>query len=377
MSNTVFDGQNLLSVAPDEFTFYREAISSARTDNVFYVETDYPSGWRVDRIVDAANRTTPVTWVRTTSNGVTALTSGAANTNTRVVLAVTANSGAERSAIIWIAVGRLRYAVNVAQTNTSGAFTLTTNAAASYPLDGRSNTISVTANFPWKITSVTDTYGILQNGSSLIGMTGQNNNISFTMARQDPAISKQGRPAGVIFEQQGGLGNMMVVVSITADEDLYVGRLGGQLVKAGGVWQYERPLYVQKKNAATNLAWSPTFTETGVTDRIQGKANTLALNLMSATEYPAANYCFQMNENYTDIRNVSDPDYVWFLPSPNQLMAVWTVRNSFDSADRPSYEHYWSSAENSVNQASGENLNTYYRFTGVKNLLYFVRCVRE
>ena len=124
MGNIVFDGQNMLAVSEGEFSFGSNKIVNEQGDNVFYVQTDYTnadaskSGWRVEKIVDATDDTKAVTWVKTTTNGTTALTGGVANIKAKVVLAVDENTdGEERNAVIWIAAGRLRYAVKVKQSN--------------------------------------------------------------------------------------------------------------------------------------------------------------------------------------------------------------------------------------------------------------------
>lgn len=126
----VFDGQHILSVSRAGFTFDNNAITTATDDNVLYVMTDYTtaaaggtSGWYIEKIVDADDDTQDVTWVKTTSNGATVLTSGAANSRVKVVLAIEKNSlGEDRSAEVWIAAGRLRYAVTVTQSATESLY---------------------------------------------------------------------------------------------------------------------------------------------------------------------------------------------------------------------------------------------------------------
>lgn len=115
MGNIAFDGQNTLSVSQDSYSFGRKAITDEQDDNVLYVLTDYlttasggTSGWYVEKIVDASDGTTPVTWVALTP------TSGAANVKAKVILTVSSTTQ-NRSAVIWIAAGRLRYAVTVTQ----------------------------------------------------------------------------------------------------------------------------------------------------------------------------------------------------------------------------------------------------------------------
>lgn len=120
LGNNVFDGQNILSVSQDSYFFSRDAKTSKEEDNVLYVMTDYKttatggkSGWYVEKIVDANDETANVTWVDLSQRD------GAADNPTEVFLTVEENkTTTERSAIIWIAAGRLRYPVKVTQSLT-------------------------------------------------------------------------------------------------------------------------------------------------------------------------------------------------------------------------------------------------------------------
>lgn len=116
MGNVVFDGQYALSVSQDNYSFFRDACTVEESDNVLYVQTNYKttsgvnSGWYIDRIVDATDKTTPVSWLTLTPN------TGAVDNKTKVVLTYEENnSGKSRSAIVWIAAGRLRFPVTVIQ----------------------------------------------------------------------------------------------------------------------------------------------------------------------------------------------------------------------------------------------------------------------
>ena len=120
LGNNVFDGQNILSVSQDSYFFSRDAKISKEEDNVLSIMTDYKttaaegkSGWYVEKIVDANDETAEVTWVDLSQR------SGAADNPTEVFLTVEENkTTTERSAIIWIAAGRLRYPVKVTQSLT-------------------------------------------------------------------------------------------------------------------------------------------------------------------------------------------------------------------------------------------------------------------
>lgn len=117
MTGIAFDGQHTLSVSQNEFTFFRDERTASDDDNSLFVKTDYaPStgsggGWTIEKIVNAADGTTPVTWLTVTP------TSGAVNVKTETKLTFGENtSGSVRSAVVWFAAGRLRYPVTVTQT---------------------------------------------------------------------------------------------------------------------------------------------------------------------------------------------------------------------------------------------------------------------
>lgn len=120
LGNNVFDGQNILSVSQDSYFFSRDAKTSKEEDNVLSIMTDYKttatggkSGWYVEKIVDANDEATEVTWVNLSQRN------GAADNPAEVFLTVEENkTTTERSAIIWIAAGRLRYQVKVTQSLT-------------------------------------------------------------------------------------------------------------------------------------------------------------------------------------------------------------------------------------------------------------------
>lgn len=120
LGNNVFDGQNILSVSQDSYFFSRDAKISKEEDNVLSIMTDYKttaaggkSGWYVEKIVDANDETADVTWVDLSQRN------GTADNPAEVFLTVEENSTTtERSAIIWIAAGRLRYPMKVTQSLT-------------------------------------------------------------------------------------------------------------------------------------------------------------------------------------------------------------------------------------------------------------------
>ncbi len=92
--------------------------SSARIgeqeDNDMTVYSAYTDGWTIEGIVDAADGTTPATWITPS------VTEGPDSRTTHVTLNITANgTGADRSAVILITAGRLKAQVTVTQRWTS------------------------------------------------------------------------------------------------------------------------------------------------------------------------------------------------------------------------------------------------------------------
>ena len=167
--------------------------------------------------------------------------------------------------------------------------------------------------------------------------------------------------------------------SATVEGAMYVGYFGGELVRnSRGVWKFTRKLYVQDSDESSGQ-WATEIGETGVTNRTDGKGNTLALYNLSSTAYPAANRCFEKNVNFSDIGNVNQANYVWYLPAQSQLMAIWVAHSSFATAGKLYSGNYWSATESSAYVAwyvdfdSGNTRNTLYGKTND----YQVRCVRE
>lgn len=118
MGNIVFDGQNTLSVSQDQYNLSAKKREERGEDNLLCIMTDYidpvddsKSGWYVEKIVDAENDQ-QVDWLSLSEE------SGVPDKKAEVFLKVDKYTvGADRKAIIWIAAGRLRYAVNVTQSS--------------------------------------------------------------------------------------------------------------------------------------------------------------------------------------------------------------------------------------------------------------------
>lgn len=511
LGNVDFDGQNILSVSQDKYTFARDAITAAQDNNLLDILTDYQtdatggiSGWYVEKIVDAHDDSQTVTWVQLTPDN------GVANVRATAILTVLKNdTPQERSAVIWIAAGRLRYPVTVSQTlnsalgiqlaggsvNAAGqtelvfvstvgvapasqpltvnwqpkdadlivssmvigangfpsgvgepngniaggnggtgtvtytiqpagftslevdewqggnpflekvskvdfvtgnginytaanvflrqiSYNLLTDVRDGYMLDAQTETLKVRANFGWTITAVADPDNILQDGSNLIGRAGGNNTttgdaVNFTMVAEDLQAPKTGKTATITFTNMGDGSTWDVV--ITAGGTLYVGYFGGALVETNGVWQFERPLYVQSKDESEGRPWGDPDTFTTGLNNWDGKSNTYAMN---STAHPAAYLCMQ--KNGVAIGSISDPNYNWYLPAQNQLMAVWVVQTSFDLAYQLTSESspwrdeswYWTSTEyygylSRYVSGMGETASTN------KDITCSVRCVRE
>lgn len=114
MSNVVFDGQYMLGVSVGEFTLPRDAYIHLSEGNSLSITTDYPSGWNVDKTIDAGGSN--ITWLSLVSTTGSAITSGAANSTTNVKLKLSENtSGSIRIGYIHLKAGRLDYVIKVTQ----------------------------------------------------------------------------------------------------------------------------------------------------------------------------------------------------------------------------------------------------------------------
>lgn len=105
ITQIVYNGQYMLGVSKEEFTFIREVRSY---DNELLVTTDYPSGWKVDKIVDASDNS--VNWLTVAPQN------GVMGAITSTVLTLTENNSADiRTAFIHLSAGSLSYIVTVNQ----------------------------------------------------------------------------------------------------------------------------------------------------------------------------------------------------------------------------------------------------------------------
>ncbi len=117
MGNIAFDGQYVLSVSRNVFSFSRDERRSDTGDNVLFVFTDYAtsaagakSGWYVEKIVDASDGITEVDWL-----AISPERADASVKQKTVIMVDLNNTGQARSANIIFAAGRLRYPVRVDQ----------------------------------------------------------------------------------------------------------------------------------------------------------------------------------------------------------------------------------------------------------------------
>lgn len=114
LTNIVVDGQYMLGVSQGEFSLPRNERTASNDDNSLLLTTDYPSGWVVDKIVDAGN--TAISWLSLVSTSGTAITSGVSGSTTTTKLKLTENtSGSARVGFINLKAGRLTYVVKVTQ----------------------------------------------------------------------------------------------------------------------------------------------------------------------------------------------------------------------------------------------------------------------
>lgn len=137
ISDIVFDGQYMLGVSKTEFTFTREERTISSTDNILSVTTDYPTGWTVEKIVDASG--SDINLETNPSSGWLKLSpaTGASGSTISTQFVMLENStGSTRNAFIHLRAGRLTYVLNVTQT-----------AEAAWVLmlrDGATNTTEIT-----------------------------------------------------------------------------------------------------------------------------------------------------------------------------------------------------------------------------------------
>ena len=181
-----------------------------------------------------------------------------------------------------------------------------------------------------------------------------------------------------------------------ASENKVIGYFSGNLIEVndageptvgGGYWRRDTKLVVADEDVSTSMMqWATAVDVTNITDRWDGKGNTLALyqkNVDGGTTYPAATAAIKANADYSNITSVTDANYVWYLPAQNQLMAMW-VTNEYltdNGAFKPlgTDYYYWSATENVVffDGAWFISFNNGITDADTKDSSYRVRLVRD
>ncbi|NDV84512.1 hypothetical protein D0T87_21345 [Bacteroides sp. 51] len=104
------DGQYTLAVDKDEYTFNKEAVTSKAAENTLNVWTDYTTGWKVEKYVDATNESQTAGWLKLVP------ATGDKDNITETYIELEANeTGASRSAKIYLEAGRIRKPITVTQ----------------------------------------------------------------------------------------------------------------------------------------------------------------------------------------------------------------------------------------------------------------------
>ncbi len=180
MNDVVFDGQNLLSVSKNNFTFSSDAITIPDKENSVTIFTDYISfdgtynnGWEVLKIENVDPTTNEVTDITEDENKWINLSefSGPANQSKVIYFTTTENkTGKSRKAIIWLSAGNLRYAINVTQTIYPELLLLVTDAGGEIieelEFDGE-NPKEQVLNVNW--TPKTSALNVISNSVTAIG----------------------------------------------------------------------------------------------------------------------------------------------------------------------------------------------------------------
>ena len=150
ISDVVFDGQYMLGVSSSSFSFTKEQRIVSSNDNKLTITTDYPSGWKIDKITDQPGTGT-ATWLK--ANTLSSSSIG----STEIRLLLEANSGSTtRKGIIHLSAGRMTYKLNVEQNTLDQPYFITSNAlSTTYAKDGSRYSFQILGNTDWKIKSVT------------------------------------------------------------------------------------------------------------------------------------------------------------------------------------------------------------------------------
>lgn len=114
INDIVFDGQYMLGVSQREITFTKDAHTTSSIDNAFCITTDYPSGWKIEKIADGSGNT--VNWLNVVSLAGTPVSTGISGSITDLKLNMSENTEtSDRIAYIHLSAGRLTHVIKVTQ----------------------------------------------------------------------------------------------------------------------------------------------------------------------------------------------------------------------------------------------------------------------
>ncbi len=114
ITDIIFDGQYMFGVSQKEFTFTRDLRNIYSLDNTISITTDYPPGWKIDKVVDTGGSN--ITWLSMISLTGIPITTGTSGSVTDIKFSLSENSsGLTRIGFIHISAGRLTYVIKVTQ----------------------------------------------------------------------------------------------------------------------------------------------------------------------------------------------------------------------------------------------------------------------
>lgn len=158
-------------------------------------------------------------------------------------------------------------------------------------------------------------------------------------------------------------------INVEQPKPILIGQFGG--------WngtEYTKQLQVDWSNGTIDDAnkkfWSKSTIITGATNAHYGVADVNIFKSLSPdlSEYPAAKYC-------------ADKGNGWYLPSQNQLMALWIMNKGIPSGfllnSTPTSSIYWSATENGMEFGWYVSFTEGYTNGTNKPQSLLIRCVRD
>ena len=188
-------------------------------------------------------------------------------------------------------------------------------------------------------------------------------------------VSEWGTDTDNPFEGGGEAEKVPFIIGYFSGELIEVNE-AGELTTDGGYWRYETKLIVAEEDASTvGMQWATGNETTNVTDIWNGKGNTLALYNLNdeTTTYPAATAAIEANSG--TITDITDDNYIWYLPAQNQLMAMWVTNEALCNSLATDY--YWSATEIFTGYAWYVDFNNGNTGTNTKPNSNRVRLVRD